>query len=179
MTLHLALNLLQQSAAVVALTPLLSGNRRRLALQGIMKLSCPTCSAISEVEDQFAGQIADCPACNQSLVIPTPPAEPPILRAAPRNQSKNRSSAIGIVRWIRAFVGFFFWLQILGMLPVLTWIFSPTDISGEMIGMLFMKIATASIFWAVFYGLRILINDLHYRRYGSPHPILSRKKWAL
>jgi hypothetical protein len=144
-----------------------------------MKISCPTCNAISEVEDQFGGQTAECPACNQELVIPMPSAPRPILKPVPRAKSEDGSFAIGLVRCIRGFIGLLFGLQVFGMLPVFTWASNPGGIRGEMVAALLLKAVFAAIFWAIFAGLRSTINSMHQKRFGTHHPVLGTKKWAL
>jgi hypothetical protein len=65
-----------------------------------MKLSCPTCNAISEVEDHFGGQTADCPACNQPLIIPMPTAVrhvDPAVNKPELIQPKKKNFKLGII----------------------------------------------------------------------------------
>ena len=40
-------------------------------------LSCPYCGATSEVEEEWAGRVCECPRCRQSFMIPAPGGTPP------------------------------------------------------------------------------------------------------
>ena len=85
----------------------------------------------------------------------------------------------GLLRFIRGVCGFVFALQVLGLVPVLTWFSQPDAIDGKMMAMLVLKIGVLVVFGGLFFGLRKLINRLHEKKHGAPHPALATKAFAL
>lgn len=86
---------------------------------------------------------------------------------------------IGLLRGIRAVVGFFFLLQVLHLLPVLTWIENPAGVTNKMIGVLILKVFFLGLFGGIFYGLRVAIHRMYKKRYGTPHPKIAKNWMAL
>lgn len=84
----------------------------------------------------------------------------------------------GLLRLVRGFCGLLFGMQIVGLFPVLTWLQQPDAVAGGMMAHVFIKVVFLFVFGALFVGLRNLINRLHTKRHGTPHPSLVRK-WAL
>ena len=103
-------------------------------------------------------------------------AEPRIRDS--ENKSLVESASFGLLRLLRGTVAIFFVLQIIGLLPVLTWFSNPHVISDDMWIQLVIKIVAFIVFGLLFFALRILIHRLHNRWYGSPHPTLT-SVWAL
>ncbi len=68
--------------------------------------------------------------------------------------------------------------QIVTLLPALTWLGSITTPSSHELTALTVKIAVAMISGTAFFVMRNLINRIHIKRHGEPHPALSRR-WAL
>lgn len=85
----------------------------------------------------------------------------------------------GLLRFIRGFCGFLFALQIIGLLPVLTWLQQPDAITGGMWAQVLIKAIALVLFGWLFFWLRGVINRLHTKKHGAPHPALTEKKWAL
>ena len=85
----------------------------------------------------------------------------------------------GFLRVVRGAIGVLFVAQLVGLLPVLTWLQNPEAISGHYVAQLVIKILAAVIFGALFFGMRSFINWLHQKKHGVPHPALAVKKLAL
>lgn len=83
-----------------------------------------------------------------------------------------------LLRIVRGFFGMVAALQIFGLIPVLGWISSPDDITGNMMAILTIKFIVLMVAGAVFFGMRLLINSIYKKKHGSPHPSLA-SKWAL
>ena len=83
------------------------------------------------------------------------------------------------LRVIRGFVGLLVVLLVFGLVPVLTWLQQPSAVTGYMYGQLFVKIVFLLLFGGLFFGLRSIINRLHLKMRGVPHPVLAEKRWAL
>lgn len=86
---------------------------------------------------------------------------------------------LNFLRVIRAFAGFLFLLGIVGMVAQLGFnllhvdILMRSSVTVIMVGTLF------SAFWLWFFlGLRYVINEIHQKEQGTPHPSLT-KKWYL
>ena len=88
-------------------------------------------------------------------------------------------SLFNILRIIRGFCGLIFALQIIQLLPIITWTTQSQAVTGNMLALLTFKVIALIISCGLFFGLRWLINHLHVRRHGAPHPILAEKKWAI
>ncbi|MFC4161918.1 hypothetical protein [Chitinimonas lacunae] len=86
---------------------------------------------------------------------------------------------IGFLRVIRAVFGFLFALQAIGILSAIGDLGSPSIDQEKLFVVLFVKIIAALIFGPLFFGLRALINKIHTKKYGSPHPLLGKSTWAL
>lgn len=85
----------------------------------------------------------------------------------------------GLLRIVRAIAGLGFLFQLIGLLPVLTWLQDTSAVDGKMIAFLGIKILLALVFGAIFFGMRMLINWLHVKKDGKPHPVLANKRFAL
>lgn len=85
----------------------------------------------------------------------------------------------GVLRFVRGVFGLLFGLQILGMLPILSWLQHPESVTGNMAALLLIKVLAALVCGALFFGLRALINRLYLRKHGVAHPTLANKRWAL
>lgn len=85
----------------------------------------------------------------------------------------------GFLRIVRAIAGLLFCLQIIGLLPVITWLQDASAVDGKMLAFLGFKVFLALVFGAIFFGMRSLINRLHIKKDGTPHPALANKRFAL
>lgn len=83
-------------------------------------------------------------------------------------------SLFNLLRIARGFCGLIFALQIIQLLPVFTWTAQPQAVTGNMLGLLTVKVMSLIIFCGLFFGLRWLINSLHTRSHGVPHPALEK-----
>lgn len=84
----------------------------------------------------------------------------------------------GLLRFIRGFFGFIAAWQVLGLLPVLSWLQDLSAVNGNMMAILVMKLLFMAMSFGAFFDLRFLINKLHTKRHGTQHPALV-KAWAL
>lgn len=85
---------------------------------------------------------------------------------------------IGTLRIVRGLFGFVWVWQVIGLIPVSCYVSNPGAVTREMWITVLFKGTIMLIFWGFFVGLRALINKLHNRWYGKPHPGL-RKNWSL
>ena len=83
-----------------------------------------------------------------------------------------------LLRLLRGFFGFIAAWQVLGLLPVFSWLQDIDAVNGNMMAILVVKILAMGMSFGVFFILRTLINKLHMKRHGTQHPALI-KKWAL
>ncbi|PPC80809.1 MAG: hypothetical protein CTY38_10295 [Methylotenera sp.] len=86
---------------------------------------------------------------------------------------------LGPLRLIRGLCGFLFVMQIVGLLPLLTWLQQPDAVTGEMWAQVIIKVLAFGLFGWLFFVLRSIINRLYKKEHGVPHPILAEKKWVL
>ena len=88
----------------------------------------------------------------------------------------------GLLRFIRGICGFVFAIQVIHVIGAFAWLAKPEAV-GVDIGKFFALLLFKAIFLAVagflFFWLRGLINRLHTKKHGTPHPALAEKKWAL
>lgn len=84
----------------------------------------------------------------------------------------------GLLRFIRGFFGFIAVWQVLGLLPVLSWLQNLSAVNGNMMYILVVKLFFMAISLGAFFGLRSLINKLYMKRHNTQHPALV-KPWAL
>jgi len=84
-----------------------------------------------------------------------------------------------LLRLIRGFCGFVYVMQFFGLYPVLTWLQQPDAVTGGMWAQALIKVLTLVLFGWLFFWLRSVINSLHTKKHGVPHPALAEKKWAL
>jgi len=85
-----------------------------------------------------------------------------------------------VLRLVRGFAGFIGGWQLVGLLPVFSWVanYDPDADFGKMAAIVLMKLLVALICFGIFFGLRSVINKLHFKRHGVQHPALI-KKWGL
>jgi hypothetical protein len=83
------------------------------------------------------------------------------------------------LRIVRGIIGLVLGWQIIGLLPIITWLQDTSSITGNMIAALVLKVVLIGLFGAAFFGMRWLINKIHTKRHGVPHPALSTKAFAL
>jgi len=103
------------------------------------------------------------------------PVQPAASSPSLSSQAKLR---FGFLRFVRGVCGFLFGMQIVGLLPVLTWLQQPDAITGKMLALVFFKVFFLVVFGALFFWLRNVINRLYATEYGIPHPALV-KQWAV
>lgn len=85
----------------------------------------------------------------------------------------------GILRIVRAIAGLGFFFQLIGLFPALTWLQDTSAVDSKMVAFMGIKILLALVFGAIFFGMRLLINWLHIKKDGEPHPALANKSFAL
>ena len=88
----------------------------------------------------------------------------------------------GFLRLIRGFCGLVFAMQVVYLLEVVVWLTKPeadgADI-GKLLALSLIKVIAMALSGWLFFWLRNLINRLHTKKHGVPHPALADKKWAL
>ncbi len=95
------------------------------------------------------------------------------------NSTSLGNHIFGVLRLIRGLCGFMFAMQIVGLLPILTWLQQPAQATGGMWVQALFKVIAMILFGWLFFWLRSLINRFYTKRHGVPHPVLAEKKWAL
>lgn len=97
-------------------------------------------------------------------------------------QSSSGMTGVSALRIARGFVGFIGGWQLIGLLPAFSLIASSDSLAnidtGKMAALFLVKLFVATVCFAIFFWLRHVINTIHVRRYGTPHPALT-KKWGL
>ncbi len=86
------------------------------------------------------------------------------------------------LRFVRGVFGLFFALQVLQVIEGLALLFRPEAAgfdTGKIFALMLIKVVFLTAFGVLFFWLRSLINKLHTKRTGSPHPALAEKRWAL
>lgn len=83
------------------------------------------------------------------------------------------------LRIVRGIIGFVFGVQIIGLFPIITWLQDTSAITGNMIAVLVLKVVLGVLCGVVFFWMRRLINKLHTKKHGVPHPALAEKRFAL
>jgi uncharacterized membrane protein YphA (DoxX/SURF4 family) len=91
-----------------------------------------------------------------------------------------------ILRVIRGFLGFVFFTQglqvfvaLLGLVNAHTSTGQAELDTGKVLALALMKGLVSAGAGFCFFWLRGLINKLHEKKYGEPHPVLAEKKWNL
>ncbi len=91
-------------------------------------------------------------------------------------------SIFNLLRIIRGICGFVFALQIIHVIGAVALLAKPEaagmDIGG-FFAILLIKIVALGVSGFMFFWLRGIINRLHTRKHGTPHPALAEKKLAL
>ncbi len=86
---------------------------------------------------------------------------------------------MGLLRVVRGFVGFLLLMQIFGLVISLLWIQHPAAAHGHGLASVLSRFAFLLFSGGLFFGLRTVINRLHLKKHGVPHPALADKPWAL
>ena len=89
---------------------------------------------------------------------------------------------LGLIRFIRGICGFVFALQAFHVIGAFTWLATPeaNDVDlGKFFALLLFKLIFLAVSGFMFFWLRGVINKLHTKKHGTPHPALAKKKWAL
>lgn len=84
------------------------------------------------------------------------------------------------LRVLRGIAGLLLALQLFQLVPAIIW--PPTydaEMPGELQFWYTSKIVFTVFFAITFFGLRLLINWIHRKRTGEPHPALAKKTLAL
>ena len=88
------------------------------------------------------------------------------------------TSSYILLRFIRALFGFIAGWQIIGLLPVIGWLSNLSATNGGMWAVVFVKALIFLMFGGIFFWLRTLINKLHTKKHGKPHPTMYTQ-WML
>lgn len=145
-----------------------------LIVGGLLLLRQPNGDSRKATSDRFAVS-----ADTQSSILSSP--SPSSSEHSPQYQRGGEKSAqllFAFLRIVRGICGFLFVLQVVGLLPVLTWLQQPSAVPLGAFAQVLVKVVALLLFAGLFFGLRNLINRLHTKRRGSPHPALV-KTWAL
>lgn len=85
-----------------------------------------------------------------------------------------------VLRVIRAIFGVLFASQVLQVFEAISLIVEPGSADvGKIYAIILVKTVVMLLSLAAFFGLRNLINWVHIKRKGAPHPALATKKWSL
>lgn len=88
----------------------------------------------------------------------------------------------GLLRFIRGICGFVFALQVIQVIEAVAWLSKPEaggiDM-GKFFALVLIKVIVLGVSGFLFFWLRGVINSLHTKKHGTPHPALAGKKWAL
>lgn len=84
----------------------------------------------------------------------------------------------GPLRVVRGLAGLLFAFQLLALLPSLGYLGTPQASMATMAGFLAAKMAVIAVLAGIFFGLRVLINWIHHKTKGSPHPAMT-KLWSV
>jgi|GEM_PF-6445653 len=79
------------------------------------------------------------------------------------------------LRAVRGVLGIICLWQLIGIVPVITWLADPATVTPDMIARAAVKVFTAGLFGFGFFAIRKLINILHLRWNGRPHPAMAKK----
>ena len=88
----------------------------------------------------------------------------------------------GLLRVVRGICGFVFALQAFHVMEAVAWLLKqggPSPGMGSVLAVLTIKIIAMIVTGFLFLWLRRLINRLHVKKKGTPHPALAERKWAL
>lgn len=89
---------------------------------------------------------------------------------------------LGLLRFIRGVCGFIFALQVIQVIEAVVFLSKSEAASidiGGFFALLLIKVVFLVFFGFLFFWLRGFINRLHTKKYGTPHPALADKNWAL
>ena len=84
---------------------------------------------------------------------------------------------LNFLRFIRGIFGIVAIWQVFGLLPVAGWLKNLGGVTAEMWVFLAIKLFALFVFTVPFFALRTLINHLHSKKFGTPHPALA-SKWS-
>lgn len=82
---------------------------------------------------------------------------------------------ITLLRIVRGFFGVIFLWQIFTLLPSLGWLGSVSSPTEAEQAMLMAKIVLGAISGTLFFAMRPMINWIHSRKHGAPHPALGKR----
>ena len=69
--------------------------------------------------------------------------------------------------------------QVVTLLPLLSWLGTPDQVTGGMLAHLFIKVASLVICSLLTWALRKVVDWLHIRHFGTRHPALAGRRFAL
>jgi hypothetical protein len=102
----------------------------------------------------------------------------PEPKSAVAQSTQAGTSSYILLRIIRALFGFIAAGQLLGLLPVIGWLSNLSATNGGMWVIVVVKVFILLVFGGTFFWLRTLINKLHTKKHGMPHPTLHTR-WTL
>jgi uncharacterized membrane protein len=80
----------------------------------------------------------------------------------------SHTADMTILRWVRGFFGLIAGWQVVGLLPLLGWLGSLDQVTGENLAQVFIKLVVLLVAYGIFVGMKKLINWIHSRRFGEP-----------
>jgi hypothetical protein len=98
---------------------------------------------------------------------------------SPGEASFFLSSAFFVLRLVRGAFYAVAAFQVLGLLPALSWVLTPNEVTPSHIAQLLTKLLFLAIALTLVWSLRRLIDWLHVRQFGVPHPALAARRLAL
>ena len=134
----------------------------------------------------------------QAIVLPENPATQPEGQCGVPQKThitergRWEPFVFGLLRFFRAVCGLVFGLQCIHVVAAAAWlsqvmdpdkwISKPEAVDVDMdlfFVLFFFKVVILAVSGLVFFGLRRVINRLHIRKHGVPHPALAETEWAL
>lgn len=95
----------------------------------------------------------------------------------PSTQARGTSAYVSL-RLVRALLGFIAAWQVLGLLPIIGWLFNLGATNGGMWAVALIKSILMLVAGGLFFWLGRFVNRLHMKKHGKPHPGLYTQ-WTL
>lgn len=92
---------------------------------------------------------------------------------------RSWNQTILLLRIVRGICGLMFGIQVIHLLQIPLAGIEGVLVTGNILALATIKLIALAVFGGAFFVLRRLINYLHTRSCGEPHPTLAVKKWAL
>lgn len=85
---------------------------------------------------------------------------------------------IGVLRVVRGIAGFLFLMQIITLLPAISWLQDIHAVTDALWVKFIIKLLVLVVAGGLFFWLRSVINTLYTKKHAAPHPALV-SRWGL